>query len=105
IFDPARPRNEPAVRSKKHLVIKANIQSIDYEEARRDILLTVPAEPTLPAGLRSDVSLKDHQLSGVAWLQHLFGNAPNHCRGAVLADDMGLGKTLQLLILLAWAFE
>jgi SNF2 family DNA or RNA helicase len=51
------------------------------------------------------VVLKDHQLSGVAWLQHLFGNAPHHCRGAVLADDMGLGKTLQLLTLIAGAFE
>lgn len=51
------------------------------------------------------VVLKDHQLSGVAWLQHLVANAPDFCRGAVLADDMGLGKTLQLLTLLAWAFE
>jgi hypothetical protein len=104
-FDPARPRNQPGVRAKKHLVIKANIQSIDYEEARRDILRAAPAAPNLPTALRPDVTLKDHQFSGVAWLQHLFINAPHHCRGAVLADDMGLGKTLQLLALLAWAFE
>ena len=58
----------------------------------------------MPAGLLPNVVLKDHQLSGVAWLQHLFGNAPHHCRGAVLADDMGLGKTLQLLTLIAGAF-
>jgi SNF2-related domain/Restriction endonuclease/Helicase conserved C-terminal domain len=104
-FDPARPRNSAAPRAKKHLVIKANIQSIDYEETRRDILRTIPDAPTLPAALRTSVVLKDHQILGVAWLQHLFSNAPNYCRGAVLADDMGLGKTLQLLTLLAWAFE
>ena len=104
-FDPATPRNKPAIQPRRHLVIKANIQSIDYEEARRDILRNGSETPSLPAGLRQSVTLKDHQLSGVAWLQHLFGNAPHHCRGAVLADDMGLGKTLQLLTLLAWAFE
>ena len=104
-FDPTKPRSEGATRPRKHLVIKANIQSIDYEEARRDILRNGPETPSLPAGLRHGVTLKDHQLSGVAWLQHLFGNAPHHCRGAVLADDMGLGKTLQLLALLAWVFE
>ena len=51
------------------------------------------------------MQLKDHQLSGVAWLQHLFRLSPDECRGAVLADDMGLGKTLQLLALIAWAHE
>jgi hypothetical protein len=104
-FDPAKPRNGATTRPTKHLVIKANIQSIDYEEARRDILRNRPETPNLPAGLRQGVTLKDHQLSGIAWLQHLFSNAPDQCRGAVLADDMGLGKTLQLLTLLAWAFE
>jgi SNF2 family DNA or RNA helicase len=46
-----------------------------------------------------------HQNEGVAWLQHLFSHAPNHCRGAVVADDMGLGKTLQLPTFVARAFE
>jgi superfamily II DNA or RNA helicase len=104
-LDPTKPRSEIATRPRKHLVLKANIQSIDYEEARRDILRNGPELPSLPAGFRQGVTLMDHQLSGVAWLQHLFSNAPHHCRGAVLADDMGLGKTLQLLTLLAWAFE
>ncbi|MGD0188094.1 MAG: SNF2-related protein [Roseiarcus sp.] len=104
-FAPAKPEQERVSRSSKHLVIKANIQSIDYEEARRDILRNDQDTPRLPSGLRPTVVLKDHQISGVAWLQHLFGKAPDHCRGAVLADDMGLGKTLQLLTLLAWAFE
>jgi len=75
-FDPAKPRNEPISRSRPHLVIKANIQSIDHEEARRDILGSGPQTPSVPAGLQQSVRLKDHQLSGVAWLQHLFSNAP-----------------------------
>ena len=58
-----------------------------------------------PEGLRSAVELMRHQVEGVAWLQHLFRKTASRCRGAVLADDMGLGKTLQLLTLLAWAFE
>ena len=104
-FDPERHQQRLGLSAQRHLVIKANIQSIDYEEARRDILRDAPISPALPAAMRAHVTLKDHQRSGVAWLQHLYGNAPHHCRGAVLADDMGLGKTLQLLILLAWAFE
>lgn len=87
------------------LVIGANIEGVDYEETRRELLGTYSATPVLPKALKSDVKLKDHQVTGIAWLQHLFSVSPNACRGAVLADDMGLGKTLQLLTLLAWAFE
>lgn len=87
------------------LVIKANIEGVDYEEARRVLLSTYSEIPIVPNALRENVTLKDHQRSGVAWLQHLFNHSPRDCRGVVLADDMGLGKTLQLLTLLAWAFE
>ena len=104
-FDPLKPRGERAPKPLKHLVIKANIQSIDYEEARREILADRAGTPILPAALRPNVALKEHQKSGIAWLQHLFGKAPAHCRGAVLADDMGLGKTVQTLALLALVFE
>jgi hypothetical protein len=104
-FDPTKPRGESTPRVAKHLVIKANIQNVDYEETRREILADRAKTPSIPAALRSDVELKDHQKIGVAWLQHLFGKAPAHCRGAVLADDMGLGKTVQILTFLAWAFE
>jgi HJR/Mrr/RecB family endonuclease len=103
-FDPAK-QGRPAANRRLSPVVKANIQSIDYEEARRDLLLAYPSQPALPSTLKADVALKDHQIKGVAWLQHLYGMAPAHCRGAVLADDMGLGKTLQLLTLLARAFE
>jgi hypothetical protein len=106
IFDPARRESDVASRRRRPgLVIRANIQNIDYEEARRDILKALPGGPRLPKSLKPDVQLRDHQRSGIAWLQHLFEKAPNYCRGAVLADDMGLGKTLQLLILIATALE
>ena len=87
------------------LLIKANIQSIDYEEARREALLEYNPIPKLPRALKPGVELKQHQSEGVAWLQHLLTKCPAHCRGAVLADDMGLGKTLQILTALAAAFE
>lgn len=91
---------------KKRLVIKRNLEDIDYAEARTDTL-TMPEgrRPNFPSSLRSNVVLKEHQNIGVAWLQHLWELSPTHCRGAVLADDMGLGKTLQLLTLIISAFE
>jgi hypothetical protein len=105
-FDP--PRTGPGTngrRARPGLVIRANIRSIDYEEARREILTALPSEPKLPKSLKTDVKLKDHQRAGIAWLQYLFHKAPHYCRGVVLADDMGLGKTLQLLTLIIASFE
>ena len=87
------------------LVIKPNIQGIDYQEIQRELLSTYSKVPVIPSTLKKNVELMPHQLEGVAWLQHLFKHSPQDCRGCVLADDMGLGKTLQLLTLLAWAFE
>ena len=37
-FKPPEQKQDTDGRQRKHLVVKANIQSIDYEEARRDIL-------------------------------------------------------------------
>ena len=105
IFDPKKPGVEGFPKPVKHLVIKPNIHTVDYEESRRGILTDNARRLVLPTALRPDVALKDHQKSGVTWLQRLFDKAPAHCRGAVLADDMGLGKTVQILTLLAWAFE
>jgi hypothetical protein len=105
-FDPAPAEPDtPSRHRRRGLVIRANILTIDYEEARRDILTALPGQPTLPTSLKPEVELKAHQRSGVAWLQHLLDKAPSYCRGAVLADDMGLGKTLQLLTLIAAAGE
>jgi hypothetical protein len=91
---------------KKRLVIKRNLEDIDYSENRANTL-TMPEGtlPKLPSALLPSVQLKQHQHIGVAWLQHLWNQSPQHCRGTVLADDMGLGKTLQLLTFMAEAFE
>jgi hypothetical protein len=104
------PRGDPGPGEKsrpvrKGLLIKPNIEHLDYVEDRQSLLIDPGREPQLPATLRHDVQLKEHQRAGVAWLQHLYSLAPKDCRGALLADDMGLGKTLQLLCLIASARE
>lgn len=104
-FDPTQVKKVPQKRQDKRLIIKGNIQGIDYEEARRDVLTAYSITPVLPDALREETRLLDHQCKGVARLQHLFAKSPDHCRGVILADDMGLGKTLQLLTFMAWAFE
>src|SRR5205807_1109029 len=93
-------RTVPKVR--KGLLIKPNIETVDYLQ-NRDVLTALPLDTPLPAALKTEVQLKKHQLDGFNWLRHLFGHSPERCGGAVLADDMGLGKTLQLLTLIAWA--
>lgn len=109
--DAERGTLEDAIREnskrklRKGLLIKPNIATVDYFEQRRNTLLTRPDDLQLPRTLKPGVQLKQHQLEGVAWLQHLFRYSPWDCRGAVLADDMGLGKTLQILTLIAWAHE
>lgn len=103
-FDPAAKSTAPAAR--KRLVLKRNLEDIDYDEHRAESLLPPPDKgPRLPESLRPTVQLKPHQMQGVAWLQHLWQMSPTHCRGTVLADDMGLGKTLQLLTFIASCFE
>lgn len=110
-FEPGTGNSEPARITlpkgpRKSLLLRANITDVDYLEARKTAL-SLPAglQPCLPAALRPSVMLKDHQLVGVAWLQHLYSNAPDACRGALLADDMGLGKTLQLLVFIQSCLE
>ncbi len=83
---------------KSVLQIEHNIDELGYHELRADALHLAPGkEPLLPLSLLPHVQLKDHQLQGVAWLQHLFKASPEQTAGCLLADDMGLGKTLQLL--------
>jgi SNF2 family DNA or RNA helicase len=92
-------------RSPKTLILRSNIQALDYE-VRRLALKAVPAEPEVPRGLRPDYPLLPHQLAGLAWLQHLHRAQDEYqVRGCVLADDMGLGKTFQLLAFMAWLAE
>lgn len=89
-------------KERKRLVLKSNIDTVDYTESRAELLsLPDEVEPELPRALLPATILKPHQRRGVAWLQHLWGRSPVACRGALLADDMGLGKTLQLLTFIA----
>jgi HJR/Mrr/RecB family endonuclease len=108
-FDPAKQikvTNNTQVGPKKQLVVRANIQLIEYEELRREALQSVPVEPSMPNSIRQEFSLMPHQRAGLAWMQHLYGlQNTHHVRGAVLGDDMGLGKTLQLLALMANLIE
>ncbi len=90
---------------RRELVLRANIATPDFEQVRAQELKLASAKPRLPSSLKRDVSLKDHQQEGVAWLQNLWDRAPAQCHGALLADDMGLGKTLQLLCLVIRALE
>lgn len=108
-FDPSKhyraTKNTP-LGAKKQLVLRANIQALEYEELRRDALESVPAEPKMPTCIRPEYSLMQHQREGLAWMQHLYSLQTDYqVRGAVLADDMGLGKTFQLLALMAYLIE
>ena len=102
-FDPKAPKGQ--AKERKGLVVKPNVDTLDYEERRGVLALPPGAVPRLPSALKPDISLKDHQKDGVAWLQHLWSKSPADCRGAVLADDMGLGKTIQLLAFMARVLE
>jgi hypothetical protein len=107
-FDPsAAPKDKTSgSTAKKSPVIRANIQSVDYSEERRDALSSLAGDLVLPRTLRPEVSLLPHQCAGVAWLQRLYSARASYaCRGAILADDMGLGKTLQLLTFMAAILE
>ncbi len=105
-FKPPSKNIKKPSSPKKRLVIKRNLEDIDYTENRSEALtMAEDAKPVIPKALLPSAQLKDHQNTGVAWLQHLWKLSPQQCRGTVLADDMGLGKTLQLLTFIAAAFE
>lgn len=88
------------------LQIDQNIDEPTYVQSRQATLLAgLEAVPQLPTLLKPDVVLREHQLQGVAWLQHLFKLSPTDVSGCLLADDMGLGKTIQLLTFLVWCLE
>lgn len=103
-FDPKKKPTKARTTERKGLVVKPNVDALDYEE-RRGILAALGEPPALPSSLLGHIILKEHQLYGLAWLQHLWRHSPAACRGALLADDMGLGKTIQLLTFIAAAIE
>lgn len=97
---------KPKQIERKHLVVKSNIDTLDYSEQRADLLShSADIPPHIPNALKPVVQLMDHQKIGLSWLQHLWRLSPGYCRGCVLADDMGLGKTIQLLSFIASCLE
>ncbi len=92
--------------NKESLIIKHNFEQIDYVEERKNLLaISNNKKAKLPKALKENIKLYPHQNYGVAWLQNLMENAPENCRGAIMADDMGLGKTLQILTFIAKFYE
>lgn len=72
------------------LDVKKNDEILDYmskNKTRADI-------SKLISGLKTGISLYDHQLAGVSWIYNQWCEG---YKGVLLADDMGLGKTLQTL--------
>lgn len=104
-FDPGKPKAGKSIQERKGLVVKPNVEKLDYEERRGALAAPADGRPALPRSLKAGMTLKDHQMEGVAWLQFLWSKSPAECRGALLADDMGLGKTIQLLAFMAAAVE
>ncbi len=104
-FDPAKLKPS-GPKPKKTLVLRPNIDTLDYEEKRAAALQLKRHAPREPKTLSASAKMLDHQAEGVGRLQYLFGlRASLNVRGMVLADDMGLGKTFQLLTLMAWILE
>jgi hypothetical protein len=99
-----RPPTKDAERNV--LLVAGNIDEVDYGQSRGELIrLGLAANPDLPTSLLPTTMLREHQLKGVGWLQHLYGLSPHVTSGCILADDMGLGKTLQLLAFIAWYLE
>ena len=103
-FEEKIKRDDKKLRTKS-LVIKHNIDKVDYEERRRKALEWDPLiVPAIPESLNPQYALLPHQKEGLSRLQSLWKNTPEFVRGVLLADDMGLGKTLQILAFLSWCF-
>ena len=97
--EPVAKGKESDRKRKQTLIIRSNIENLDYCVAAKRVLKSY-SEPRIPPSMKSGMSLREHQRHGVSWLQKLFDNSPSLCRGCILADDMGLGKTIQTLCLI-----
>jgi hypothetical protein len=99
-FNRSQPPASSSERSEaedEHVLIKPNEETIDIEAGWTP---RANYEIRLPSCLRTP--LKQHQITGVEWLQKSWRQGRP---GVLLADDMGLGKTLQALAFLAWLRE
>lgn len=96
----------PEAGEREVLIVAGNIDELDYQRDRGTVIRQgLAANADLPLSLLPSTCLREHQLKGVGWLQHLYALAPSITSGCILADDMGLGKTLQLLTFIAWSIE
>ncbi len=102
-FNPDKGQKEQ--KKKTSLLIKPNVDKLDYTEQKGNLSLPPGLKPKIPRSLKKSIQLKEHQINGLVWLQYLWKKSPIDCRGALLADDMGLGKTLQLLSMIAACLE
>ena len=103
ILDFAKKQNKnPKIKNvvdKRILIIEDNAESLGYTEDNIDNEATTEYVLHEIPDLRERISLRSHQNTGIAWLQHLIQTKN---KGCILADDMGLGKTLQILCFIDW---
>jgi SNF2 family DNA or RNA helicase/HJR/Mrr/RecB family endonuclease len=83
------------------LIIKENADELEYIEHKEPELLLDFILYTI-SNLSPKIFLKEHQKSGIAWLQMVYNTNQSGC---LLADDMGLGKTLQVLYFIEWHLQ
>ena len=103
-FELSAPSGKEENKLRAGLLVDSGIQnSVDTTADVR--LFSESTKAVLPSSLRPEMTLRPHQMHGLAWLQHLYAQVPNKVTGCLLADDMGLGKTLQLLCFIAWYLE
>lgn len=101
------PKPPPTPGKPNTLILKSNINTLDYAQLRREAAeKALLAPPRPPQSLRKNISLLDHQKVGLAWLQGMHRERERiNAGGVILADDMGLGKTLQILAFMAGLLE
>ena len=98
LINPRVPVDKSELKNANVLIIKENAETLEYEE---NVLSIEKLEHRFQKinNLNKNISLKNHQIEGVSWLQSMFKKQSSGC---LLADDMGLGKTLQILYFLEW---
>lgn len=86
------------------LLVKENLESVEFDRARSVDELTRRLRLGAPPGLATGFQLFPYQQEGFEWLASRYDEtASDHGGGGVLlGDDMGLGKTLQVLSFLSW---
>lgn len=90
--------NEDNNSSNEVLIIKENAEILEYV-ATGTFPQVLQHRYKQIDNLNQNITLKEHQIEGIAWLQSLLDE---NLSGCLLADDMGLGKTLQLLYFIEW---